>query len=75
MTAYDTINKIDKETRKSLVRAGFLSITTERNISIFERYNNYVEKGKGRMEAKIVVAREFKVSSKTVELVCRKMTL
>jgi len=75
MTAYDTINKIDKETRKSLIRAGFLSMTTERNISIFERYNDYVEKGSGRMKAKIVVAREFKVSSKTVELVCRKMNL
>lgn len=75
MTAYDTINKIDKETRKSLVRSGFLPMTTERNISIFERYNYYVEKGKGRMEAKIVVASEFKLSKKTVELVCRKMTL
>ena len=75
MTAYDTINQIDKETRKSLVRAGFLPMTTERNISIFERYNDYVKKGKRRMEARIVVAREFKVSSKTVELVCRKMTL
>ena len=37
MTAYDTINQIDKETRKSLVLAGFLPMTTERNISIFER--------------------------------------
>ena len=75
MTAYDTINKIDKETLKSLIRSGFLPMTTERNISIFERYNDYVEKGKGRMEAKIVVASEFKLSKKTVELVCRKMTL
>ena len=75
MTAYDTINKIDKETLKSLVRAGFLPMTIERNISIFERYNDYVEKGKRRMAARVVVAREFKVSSKTVELVCRKMTL
>ena len=75
MTAYDTINQIDKETLRSLVRAGFLPMTIERNISIFERYNDYVENGKRRMEAKIVVAREFNVSSKTVELVCRKMNL
>ena len=75
MTAYDTINQIDKETRVSLVRAGFLPMTTERNILIFERYNDYVEKGKRRMEARIVVAKEFNVSSKTVELVCRNMNL
>ena len=75
MTAYDTINQIDKETRKSLVLAGFLPMTTERNISIFERYNDYLEKGQRRMEARVVIAREFNVSSKTVELICRKMTL
>ena len=75
MTAYDTINQIDKETLRNLVRAGFLPMTTERNILIFEKYNDYVENGKRRMEAKIVVAREFNLSSKTVELVCRKMSL
>ena len=75
MTAYDTINQIDKETRVSLLRAGFLPLATERNILIFERYNDYVEKGKRRMEARIVVAKEFNVSSKTVELVCRNMNL
>ncbi len=65
MTVYEFWNSNRDQYRK-MIRMGALSCLLERDLSLFERFNQEYEHTKSRMQAASIVAAEFKVSERSV---------
>lgn len=65
MTVYDFWNS-NRQQYRIMIRLGALSCLLERDLSLYERYEQEYERTQSRMQSASITAAEFKISERSV---------
>ena len=72
MDLYAHIRVVPDEIIETLIKSGFLKSTFKRNVSIYERYLFYRERGNSSLESVAFTAEDFKISERHVYRIINK---